>query len=117
MSQATKLLLHASANETASGNTEDFEGVHADGPGVLYVDVTVSAGTSETLDLVLQEKDPESGKYIDSGLTIAQITAVGFTRYEIPELFGLIYRLLWTIGGTAGPNFTFSALLVAKDRG
>jgi len=118
MSQAQKIQLHPLANEVVgSGPTGDFDGVTADGPGILYVDVTVAAGTSPTLDLVLEEKDPESGKYIDSGLTIAQIIATGINRYEIPNVFGMIYRLSWTIGGTVGPNFTFSALLLVKDRG
>ncbi len=117
MAQAKKLTLHASANETANGNSVDQVALISDGPAVLYIDTTVVAGTTPTLDLVLEEKDPLSGKYIDSGAVIGQITATGIVRVEVPELFGIIYRLTWTIGGTAGPNFTFSALFLVKDRG
>ena len=117
MPQAKKLVLHPSASESVNGNSDDFDNVIADGPGVLYIDTTVVNGTTPTLDFVLEEKDPESGQYHDSGLTIAQIIAVGIARYEVPEVFGVIYRLAWTIGGTAGPNMTFSAVFVVKDRG
>lgn len=117
MSQVTKLTLHSSANETANGNSVDFDGFNADGPGALYFDVTSVGGTSPTLDFVLQEKDPVSGKYFDSGVSITQMTGVSTQRVAITDLPGAIYRLTWTIGGTASPNFTFSASLVAKDRG
>lgn len=118
MAQAQKILLHASALEgVGSGPSSDFGDVIADGPGVLYINVSAVAGTNPTLDPVLEEKDPESDAYIDSGLTIAQITGTGINRYEIPNVFGTIYRLSWTIGGTATPTLTFSALLLVKDRG
>lgn len=117
MSQLEKLTLHASGNESASSNSVDFDGVKADGPAVLYIDTTVADGTNPTLDLTLEEKDPVSGQYHDTGLSITQIVATGVARYAIEYLYGAIYRLAWVIGGTVSPNFTFTAVLVAKDRG
>ncbi len=117
MSQKVKLELHPSGNEAANGNSADFENVNADGPAVLYVNVSASGGTSPTLDLTLNERDPASDVLEDSGVTIPQITGNGMTRVAIEYLYGTIYQLAWVIGGTASPNFTFTAMLVAKDRG
>ena len=121
MSQLRTEVLHPSSAETVSGNSADFDAVLSDGPGVIYVDVTAASGTTPTLDFTLEEKDPTSGQYFtvpDADFDVAptQIIAVATARYTLQNLFGSIYRLVWTIGG-ASPSFTFAATLQAKDRG
>ena len=121
MTQLRTEVLHPSSAETVSGNSDDFDAVLSDGPGVIYVDVTASGGTTPTLDFTVEEKDPTSGKYFtvpdgDYDLAPAQLTGISTARYTLQNLFGSIYRLVWTIGG-ASPTFTFVATLQAKDRG
>lgn len=107
--------LHASANETANGNSEDFN-VPGDGPGAFYLNITAAGGTSPTLDVTIEEKDPSSGVYFVAA-TFAVETGAGSQRQTLDANFGSILRVRWVIGGTAGPNFTFSLGMVMKDRG
>ena len=106
----------ASAARTASGNTQstslgvaNFRDMH------LFLDITAVSGTSPTLEIVSQAKDPVSGNWagvntIWSGLNSAQ------TAYANIAGLGLAsdFAISWVIGGTT-PSFTFSLGYVVKD--
>jgi len=86
----------------------------------IYLDITAVSGTSPTLDVKLQTKDPVSGKYFDmAGVTFAQKTGTGqgeLTVYPgiaetgnttVSDVLSRVWRLVYTLGGTT-PSFTFS---------
>ncbi len=72
---------------------------------VILLNITASAGTLPTLDILIEEYDPVSNTYfvID---TIPQQTGVVKIRRTIvtPAIFGGNVRASWTIGGSAGPS-------------
>ena len=87
----------------------------------LFLDITAVSGTSPTLDVKLQIKDPLSAKYEDmAGAAFAQKTGTGqdiITIYpgiaetadeSISDILGSTWRIVATIGGTATPTFTYS---------
>ena len=104
--------LLASAARTTSGVSSSIKVEQVD---VLrfFVDVTATSGTSETLDITLQ--DSHDGSTWFTLRQIAQIT--GITR-PIPQhfpnrAFGKYVRVSYTIGG-ATPSFTFSIHMEKK---
>ncbi|MCK5711311.1 MAG: hypothetical protein KAI25_01195 [Hyphomicrobiaceae bacterium] len=116
--QVRKITLHASGLESANGQSADVE-MPSDGPSVMYLDVTAVAGTSPTLDIDIEVKDPISGTY-SVLVAIPQQTAAAYLRFTdvlIDELRDATYRINWTIGGSAGPSATFSLAWSVKDRG
>jgi hypothetical protein len=71
---------------------------------VFYVDVTAVGGTSPTLTMYVDVRDPASGNWVNAG-QFSVITAVG--TYRLPlDIEGIEYSLRWALGGT-GPAFTF----------
>jgi len=110
----------ASATRTTSGASSDQTNFNARGI-IVFVKVTAVSGTSPTLDVAVQAKDPTTGYYKDI-LRIPQFTTTG-------TLTGVLYpgatdaaalfeaennvplprkwRIGYTIGGT-NPSFTFS---------
>lgn len=107
--------MHASANETANGNSENIA-VPGDGPGAFYLEVTAFGGTNPTLDVTIEALDPLTNQNFLL-LTFSQKTGVSSERLTLPDNFDTLLRVRWIIGGTAGPNFTFSLSMVMKDRG
>lgn len=104
--------LHASAARTATGNGS---AVHVTGDkAVMFLDCSAASGTSPTLDVKLQGKDPISGNWFDTGDSFAQLTTTGSERVEIAALPDADIRCVYTIGGTS-PSFTFSVVLVTKE--
>jgi len=107
--------LHPSGAETATvtGSDVDIEPLKA---ANFYLDVTAVSGTTPTLDVKIQEKDPVSGKYFDL-VSFTQVTAVITQRKNYGsgagELLGKVIRFVATIGGTT-PSFTFSLSMVGK---
>lgn len=116
----------ASAARTTTTNSSDQTLDTADDPAsvpgaiVLFLDVSVVSGTSPTLDIKVQMKDPISGNYVDMpSAAFAQKTAVGtdtLTIYpgaltianrQVNAILPKTWRLVATIGG-ATPSFTFS---------
>lgn len=104
----------------ATGADADYTNRDAIG-ALFFLEITAVAGTTPTLDIKIQAKDPTSGQYHDIvGATFAQKTGVSRDMLIIyPSLsevankkvsFRLprIFRFYWTIGGTASPSFTFS---------
>lgn len=108
------ITLHPSGSETVTGNSEDKYVGHVKSI-VFCLDVTAVTGTLPTLDVVIENKDPVSGKY-DTCVTFAQKTGVAVEwKYALDtgKEIGTKIRAKWTIGGTS-PNFTFSLSAMAK---
>jgi len=116
--QVRSITLHASAAETATGNSADTPEIPSDGPGVAYLDVTASAGTAPTLDVTIEALDVLSGKHFVIA-TFAQKVTTGVERITtgLVDLPDAVLRAVWTITGSAGQSFTFTVGLVLKDRG
>jgi len=90
---------------------------------LVFLSVTAVGGDAdETLDLVVQSKDPVSASYV----TIATFTQCtqpqgAQVRFESigpdtpnNEVIGVTIRLSWTVGGTT-PTFTFSITVIGKS--
>lgn len=108
-----------SAARTATANSDDIDNYAARGARCV-LDITAASGTTPTLDVKLQSKDPISGKYVDlPGAAFAQKTATGtddLTVYPgvaetanetVSDVLAGVWRAVATIGGTT-PSFTFT---------
>lgn len=112
------MIILPSISRTVSGNkvfgTSDFTGA------IFFLDIPARSGTTPTLDIKFQYKDPISGNFVDMpGCSFAQKNAVGsdtLTIYpgvvatanrSVPLALGDEVNMVYTIGGTT-PNFTFS---------
>jgi len=77
---------------------------------IVVFDITAVQGTLPTIDFVIEEFDPASGKFFALPAP-AQINSVSTVRHTIlaaTNPFGPMLRLSWTLGGTATPGFTFT---------
>lgn len=117
--------LVASAARTTSGNGSDYECYNLTAAH-FFLNVSAASGTTPTLDVKIQGKDPVSATYFDL-VAFAQKTGTGTGRVVI----GLgavddtntdnvanaplpnVIRAAWTIGGGT-PSFTFSVGLSAR---
>lgn len=98
--------LVASAARGASGNSGAIRGFGHASKLRLQLDVTAFAGTSPTLDVVIEDTlDNTNWNTIGS---FSQKVAAGRQVIDITTLFSETLRVRWTIGGTSGPSFTFS---------
>lgn len=104
--------LHASAAETADGNS-DSEDVGKYREAVALLDVTAASGTSPTLDIKFQTS-PDGTDWYDTGDAFAQQTAVNKPEALSLTNFGKYVRAVWATGGTS-PSFTFELNLVTKE--
>lgn len=115
----TRLTVFSSAARTATATSSEFQAPWYTGI-ILNIDCTARSGTSPTLDVKIQGKDPESGTWYDvpnAGAT--QITATGHGSFRLgpglPATSGVSantflpysWRVVATIAGT-NPSFTFS---------
>lgn len=95
---------------TAGGNSADQ--TNANGRGLqLGINITAITGTSPTLTVTVQGKDPASGQYYTL-LQSAALTAAAFTLLTIypgapstanvstPQVLPRTWRVLYAIGGT-----------------
>ena len=112
----------ASAARTATTTNSSDQDNDPQQKGVrLFLDITAASGTSPTLDIKLQVKDPLSAKYEDmAGAAFAQKTGTGqdiLTIYpgmaetadeSVSDILGSTWRVVATIGGTDTPTFTYS---------
>ncbi len=128
--ESQEITVFATLARIASENSADFSAAQLRGfqqfRGVrLFLDVTAFAGTLPTLDVNLQHKDPESGKYFDlaggASVAFAQNTGVNqqddLTIYPgltvlanrtVSDVIGLTWRIRAVITGSGGVTFTFS---------
>jgi hypothetical protein len=114
-----RVTIFASAARTATANSADQNSSGAKGVH-LVLDITVATGTTPTLDVKVQRKDAESGKYVDiPGAAFAQKTTNGIddlvvypgiaetANRSVSDVLSEEWRAVATIGGTT-PSFTFS---------
>ena len=88
----------------------------------IFLDVTANAGTSETLDVTVDRFDRASGKWLAIvGAAFAQILSsvgqidlviypgiVEGAARTVSDHIGQDWRIVSTIGGSAGQSFTYS---------
>lgn len=111
--------IFASAARTATANSTDQVNYNARGI-LLILDITAVSGTTPTLDVKVQYKDPVSAAYVDiPSAAFAQKTATGTdslllypgitstANRQILTVLSRTWRAVATIGGTT-PSFTFS---------
>lgn len=70
----------------------------------LYLDVTAVAGTSPTLEIIVEDSPDGTDWHEVARMPVA--TAAGNTDYDVTAPFGEIVRFRAVIGGTT-PSFTF----------
>jgi hypothetical protein len=117
--QAEKLVV-ASAARTVTGNSSDINTVPGAVGVIFTLDITAVSGTTPTLDVKIQGKDPNTGDYVDlPSAAFAQKTGAGqdtlnirpgiaeTANRSVSDVIPRTYRIVWTIGGTT-PSFTFS---------
>lgn len=75
----------------------------------FIVDVTAVGGTSPTLTIYIDYRDPTSGKYITQD-QFSTISAVGTYTKSVPVL-STIYRVRAVLGGTS-PSFTLTISMI-----
>ncbi len=119
-----EVLVKASAATTATENSGELNVPRDKGiKGVaIFVDVTANAGTSEVLDITVDRFDHASSKWLAIvGAALAQIsTSVGqidlviypgiaeTANRTVSDHIGNRWRIVSTIGGSAGQSFTYS---------
>lgn len=109
----------ASSARTATENSGDQTNDNARGVR-LFLDITAASGSSPTLDVKVQTKDPVSGSYVDlTGAAFAQQTGtatldlaiypgIGETSNRaVSDVLSSVWRVVATYGGSS-PSFTFS---------
>lgn len=114
------LTLLESAARTSSVNSADQTNERHKGVR-LIVDITALSGTSPTLDVKLQGKDPASGDYYDvPGVAFSQLNNTGMTTLlvypgvaetaneSVSDCLPDVWRISTTIGGSATPTVTYS---------
>lgn len=117
--------LVASATRTASGNGADLECYNLTAAH-FFLNVSAASGTTPTLDVKIQGKDPVSGGYFDlvaflqktvvsTGRVVIGLGAVDDANTDNVANAPLphVIRASWTIGGTT-PSFTFSVGISAR---
>lgn len=96
----------------ASGSSSSRDGFGAADVLRAQLDVTAFAGTTPTLDVVLEDTlDDVNWNVIG---TFAQKTGVGREVINVTAPFTDRVRARWTVGGTGGPSFTFSVRVYSE---
>lgn len=117
------VIIQASAAQTASFNGAEFD-VSPFAAGRFFLNISAASGTTPTLDVKLQTKDPLSGTWSDLvGAAFAQKTGTGaasLTVYpgiaesantRVSNALSGPLRVVHTIGGTT-PSFTYTLVFV-----
>lgn len=116
--QIVSLTTLASANEqsgaapitvTSSGNSREYRELASFNRALLFLDISAASGTNPSLTVALQVQDPQSLKWAQAAAFSAQTAATSTTPITpvALELYGLNYRLAWSVSGTT-PSFTFT---------
>ncbi len=117
---APAISLHPTAARTSTGNGTAVDLQQYDGDLIVLLDsAAASAGTNPTLDIKLQGSDTQGGTYADiSGAAFTQVTSTAsqqtlvISKSESPRWL----RIVYTIGGTNSPSFTFSVNAVGVKK-
>lgn len=107
--------LHALGQETATGNGTAVDGTAATtAGGAAYLTVTDVAGTSPTLDVLVQDSADGSTGWTTIA-TFTQVTAdFQAQRVAIAGTIRRYTRATWTIGGSGSPSGTFQVAVSRK---
>lgn len=105
MSSTLAVSLHASTSETTSGTSANVDLLQRTALE-LVLNVTATAGTAPTLDLLVETSADGSTGWREAG-RFDRASDVGPLAQVIASCSRWV-RLKWTIGGSAGPGFTFS---------
>jgi len=100
------IVLHPSKAETSAGNTDDFYVGHVKS-GICVLDVTAFSGFT-SVHVIIQNKDPESGKY-DDVLTFSNVTGTKTEWKYSPDAgkdFANWIRCVWKVAGTGSITFS-----------
>ena len=121
LNQQLDAIIRASAAFTTTANSDDQTAPKTVKGVRVFVDVTAASGTNETLNIKVQNKDPVSEKYFDMpGAAFVEFTATGqqelviypgvgeTANVSVSDILNRVWRLVYTIGGTDTPTFTFS---------
>lgn len=103
--------LAASAARTASGDSGVLTGWGVPSSARVQLDVTAVAGTSPTLDVVIE--DTLDGDNWNVRGTFAQLTAAGREVINLSTPFADRLRVRWTVTGV-GSSFTFSVVAYSE---
>lgn len=110
-------LMHNAARSAGANGTGRELGAVADGQklfGALHV--TVVAGTAPALDVTVESDDNAGFTTATTRMTFAQQTSIGF-EWATPiagPITDTWWRVVWAIGGSGGPSFTFPAILAIQ---
>ena len=107
--------LQASAAKTATANGAVFYGPGGVKQWLVQVACTAVSGTNPTLDVKLQHTIDGGTNWNDiTGGAFTQLTATGVQLLNITGPWSDACRIVYTIGGTATPTFTFSVKSFAR---
>lgn len=108
----------------AAANQPSADQLNPSGRGVkVVVDITAISGTTPTLTVTIQGKDPVSGKYFTL-LASAALNATGTTVLTVypgltasanavaSDVLPRDWRIIWTAGGTPVITATIAAIVV-----
>lgn len=96
-----------SAARTASGDTGTLNGWGVPNSARVQLEVTAAAGTSPTLDVVVE--DTLDGANWNVVGTFAQKVGTGREVINLSTPFADRLRVRWTVAGTS-PSFTFAVI-------
>jgi len=115
MVQTLHKVLKASGQVSASGNTEtDYVDVRsANQYGIFYLSVTAKEGTNPTLDVSVVTWDETSNSWFT--LTSFTQATTSTTEMKTSAYIGQRLAIVYTIGGTNTPKFTFSVSADLKE--
>jgi len=118
--EGTVLAIAARTDSGSPHSSSDMEKAYQFIGVKLYLEIDTVTGTSPTLDVKVQTKDPVSGEYHDlTGATFAQKTAAGrdelviypgkdeVANRAVNDALPRTWKVVATIGGTDTPTFTF----------
>lgn len=109
MARTSFITFLPSAARTASGSSGEFN-LYDHDEALVFLDVTAASGTTPTLNVTIQTKDP-AGNWYDL-VSFTQRTAAGKEAKPV-SVFGETLRIAYTVGGTT-PSFTFSVTGIGK---
>jgi hypothetical protein len=111
----------ASRTEVATGNSGEID-TRGFRSAAFYLEVTAQGGTTPTLDVTVEVKDPTSGAWhAIPGAAFAQVLGAlssqrlvicpdvtPVANLAVDQMLGRTIRFVWTIGGGPGQTYTFS---------
>jgi hypothetical protein len=101
---------------TATGTSRQYRELGSFWRAILFLDVSAVSGTTPSLTVALETQDQQSGKWAQLAAFPAQTAITGATPITpvTTELYGVNFRLSWTVSGTT-PSFTFTCNAVASS--